>query len=67
MQNDLPKNHNTVIVSIEEDQITKDLLLPIPQEILDKLEWDENTELTLEIEDSGQIIIQKVNIPDEKT
>ena len=49
----------TWIIELEEDPITGELFLPLPDKLLKELKWDENTELTWDINETGEISIKK--------
>lgn len=46
-------------VITQEDPVTGDLILPIPQEILDHLEWKESDELEVNINKDGTIFLKR--------
>jgi hypothetical protein len=59
MQNEIPKTKFN-IVTVQEDPESGDLLVPIPEEILNTLKWNEDTILEIEILSHGVIsIIEK--------
>jgi hypothetical protein len=53
-----------MIVTIEEDQ-NGDLILPIPQDIIDQMGWDEETILLWEQMDNGSFVLKKKETIDE--
>ena len=50
----------TYEVITQEDPETGDLILPIPQPILDALGWTEGTNVDFDIDDKGVVYIRKV-------
>ena len=48
-------------VITQEDPDTGDLLVPIPQVLLDKLGWKEGDEIDFALDDSGRYVLRKVN------
>lgn len=48
-------------VITQEDPETGDLILPIPQPLLDQLGWKEGDELEFSTDDKGTIFISKAN------
>jgi antitoxin component of MazEF toxin-antitoxin module len=46
-------------VILEEDPDTGDLIMPIPQDMLDSLGWKEGDTLTWTIKTNGSIILSK--------
>lgn len=50
----------TYEVITQEDPETGDLILPIPQPVLDALGWKEGTNLNFDIDDKGVVYIRKV-------
>ena len=50
----------TYEVITQEDSETGDLILPIPQPILDALGWKEGTNVDFDIDDKGVVYIIKV-------
>jgi hypothetical protein len=55
-----PGNNDTRYeVITQEDPDSGDLLLPIPQPLLDQMGWKEGDELLFDIDDTGAIIIRK--------
>jgi len=57
---------NKWTVELQEDPDTKELVLPIPIDILSQMGWSENTELWWEI-DGGNIIIKEQNESETST
>jgi hypothetical protein len=47
-------------VITQEDPETGDLLIPIPQPVLDALGWKEGTNVDFDIDDKGTVYIRKV-------
>lgn len=59
-----PKHPDTQLryeVITQEDPETGDLLLPIPQPVLDDLGWKEGDEVEFEIDSDGKIYMKKAN------
>ncbi|NBO23318.1 hypothetical protein EBU94_08280, partial [bacterium] len=48
-------------VITQEDSTTGDVIIPIPQQILDELGWKEGTNVEFELGADGQIFIKKSN------
>lgn len=48
-------------VITQEDPNSGDLLVPIPQVLLDKLGWKEGDEIDFALDDSGRYVLRKVN------
>jgi hypothetical protein len=46
-------------VITQEDKETGDILVPIPQELLDRLDWKVGDELDFAIDKTGRIIIKQ--------
>lgn len=46
----------------QEDKETGDLLIPIPQPLLDRLGWKDGTNVEFGIDDSGDLYIKKTNL-----
>lgn len=51
----------TYTVILEQDEHTDDLILPIPQEILDEMHWHEGTVLEMTVNSDNTISIKKAN------
>ena len=60
MPTNLNKMKNQWTVTLEEDPETGDLILPLPQELLDLEGWIEGDKLDWTTNEDGSIIIQKV-------
>jgi hypothetical protein len=60
MPTNLNKMKNQWTVTLEEDPETGDLILPLPQELLDLEGWIEGDTLDWTTNEDGSIIIQKV-------
>jgi hypothetical protein len=56
MQSDLHQNNHNAVIA-QEDPETGDLLVPIPEKILEQLGWNENTILEIEILGHGVISV----------
>ena len=54
------KRDNRFIVEVQEDVSTGDLVIPIPEQILNDMGWYEGTELDMVVE-GGEIIIREVS------
>lgn len=48
-------------VTVQEDEETGDLLVPIPPALLQALDWKEGDEVEFNIDDKGNYVIQKAN------
>ena len=48
-------------VITQEDPKTGDLMLPIPQKLLDELGWREGDEIEFAIDEGGKYILKKTN------
>lgn len=48
-------------VIVQEDPTTGDLLLPIPQVLLDELNWKEGMDVKFEIAEDGKIYIKRID------
>lgn len=48
-------------VITQEDPITGDLILPIPQPVLDELGWKEGDEIDFEVDGKGKLYIKKIS------
>ena len=48
-------------VITQEDPETGDLILPIPQPVLDELGWKEGDEIDFEVDDKGKLYIKKIS------
>lgn len=53
-------NPKTFVVTLEEDPVTKDLLMPFPVDLLSQMGWAEGTDLWWEIQDNGTVTITEV-------
>jgi hypothetical protein len=49
----------TFEVILQEDPETKDLILPIPPELMQSMGWQEGDELSFDISDTGKWVISK--------
>ena len=54
-----------MITKVEEIWVdgVSELFIPIPEEILDKLEWEEKDVLELELTENGLVITKKDDLP----
>lgn len=59
MSTNKPTNQMRYEVIIQEDPESGDVILPIPQPVLDELGWTEGTEIEIDIDNSGAIIVKK--------
>jgi bifunctional DNA-binding transcriptional regulator/antitoxin component of YhaV-PrlF toxin-antitoxin module len=48
-------------VITQEDEVTGDLLLPIPPQLLAQLGWSEGDEIEFSIDEGGKYILKKTN------
>jgi hypothetical protein len=48
-------------VTVQEDEESGDLLVPIPPALLQALDWKEGDEVEFNIDDTGNYVIQKAN------
>jgi hypothetical protein len=48
-------------VITHEDPDTGDLMLPIPQKLLDELGWREGDDIEFAVDDNGKYILKRVN------
>lgn len=48
-------------VITQEDPETGDLMLPIPEPVLESMGWKEGDELDFEVTETGTILIKKAN------
>lgn len=48
-------------VITQEDEITGDLLLPIPPQLLAQLGWSEGDEIEFAIDEEGKYILKRAN------
>jgi hypothetical protein len=57
--------HNTEYISyevtVQEDEDSGDLLLPIPPALLAALDWKEGDEVEFDLDDKGNYVIRKAN------
>ena len=53
------QDHVRYEVITQEDPVTGDLMLPIPQVLLDKLGWKECDNIEFAIDDKGHYILQR--------
>ena len=44
-------------VRVQQDPATGDLIIPIPPEVLQRLEWKEGDEITLDRDREGKVVI----------
>jgi hypothetical protein len=54
------QDHVRYEVITQEDPITGDLLLPIPQTLLDNMGWKEGDEIDFSLDEEGRYILRKV-------
>lgn len=48
-------------VILQEDPDTGDLILPIPQPVLDSLGWKEGDDVDFDVREDGTFLLKKVN------
>jgi bifunctional DNA-binding transcriptional regulator/antitoxin component of YhaV-PrlF toxin-antitoxin module len=48
-------------VITQEDEVTGDLMLPIPQKLLDELGWREGDEIEFAVDNQGRYVLKKSN------
>jgi hypothetical protein len=53
------QDHVRYEVITQEDPVTGDLMLPIPQVLLDKLGWKEGDNIEFAIDDKGHYILKR--------
>lgn len=53
------QDHTRYEVILQEDPDTGDLLLPIPQVLLDKLGWKEGTDVEFGLDEQGHYILKR--------
>ena len=51
--------NNTYTVTLDEDPETKELIMPLPIDLLNQMGWHEGTELFWDIKDGHWIIMEK--------
>ena len=56
-----PKNDIRYEVITQEDPETGDLIIPIPQQVLDQLGLKEGDDVEFEVGDNGTIFVKKAN------
>ena len=54
-------DHTRYEVITQEDKDTGDLILPIPQPLLDAIQWKEGDKLEITVSPTGGIILRKAN------
>lgn len=58
---------NKWTITLEEDRLTGEILLPFPEDLLSQMGWHEGTELLwLNNDDGSYTITEKKNEPSEK-
>ncbi len=57
----LGQDSNRYEVITQEDPVTGDLLVPIPQVLLDKLGWKEGDEIDFDLDEHGHYILRKIS------
>ena len=55
------QNHIRYEVILQEDKETGDLLMPIPQALLDQLGWKEGTDVEFGLDEKGHYILRRVD------
>lgn len=53
------KDHIRYEVITQEDEVTGDLLLPIPPQLLAQLGWTEGDEIEFTVDEQGKYILKK--------
>lgn len=53
------KDHIRYEVITQEDEVTGDLLLPIPPQLLAQLGWTEGDEIEFAVDEQGKYILKK--------
>jgi bifunctional DNA-binding transcriptional regulator/antitoxin component of YhaV-PrlF toxin-antitoxin module len=48
-------------VITQEDEVTGDLLLPIPPQLMSQLGWIEGDEIEFAVDDQGRYVLKKAN------
>lgn len=61
MPKSLPTDHIRYEVITQEDKETGDLILPIPQPLLEAMRWKEGDELEITVGPTGGIILRKAS------
>jgi AbrB family looped-hinge helix DNA binding protein len=59
MNRKITDEHSYEVIT-QTDDATGDILMPIPQEVLDKLGWKEGDDLAIDKDADGRLIITKV-------
>ena len=54
------QNYDRYEVITQEDPETGDMLIPIPQQLLDELGWKEGDDVDFSIDDKGRIVLKKL-------
>lgn len=60
----MSEKQSPIIVKIEEDPVTHDLIIPFPSDVIGQMGWSEGTDLWWEFADDGKIIITEVKNDD---
>ena len=56
-----PQDHVRYEVIVQEDPDSDDLILPIPQVLLDQLGWKEGDDIEFNLDDDGRWILKRVS------
>lgn len=56
-----PQDHVRYEVIVQEDPDSDDLILPIPQVMLDELGWKEGDDIEFILDDDGRWILKRVS------
>jgi len=56
-----PQDHVRYEVIVQEDPESDDLILPIPQVLLDQLGWKEGDDIEFNLDDDGRWILKRVS------
>jgi antitoxin component of MazEF toxin-antitoxin module len=54
----------TYQVNLEEDPETGELILPLPEGLLEEMGWEEGDDLKWVVQENGSIVLSKVNEED---
>ena len=61
MSNELPKGHiDHYEVITQKDEVTGDILLPIPPHLLKQLDWKPGDDIQFGLDKEGQFVLSKV-------
>lgn len=54
------QSYDSYEVITQEDPETGDMLIPIPQHLLDELGWKEGDDVDFSIDDKGRVVLKKL-------